>query len=165
MFSLNDLPPLKVSAIVYRAPIEVPVQTSFGLMHDRPALVVILEDYEGICAWGEIWCNFPTVGAEHRARILDTVVAPILLSKTWASPQQAFTELTQALHILGLQSGEPGPIAQVIAGVDIALWDLIGKKLQQPLWQLYKFMLLALIPAIPKKLRSNSGRRGIAPSN
>ncbi len=140
MFSLSNLPPIalaKVSAIVYRAPIAEPVQTSFGLMYDRPALMVMLEDHDGICAWGEVWCNFPTVGAEHRARILDNIVAPILLSKTWASPQQAFTALTQALHILSLQSGEPGPIAQVIAGIDIALWDLIGKKLQQPLWQVF----------------------------
>ena len=140
MFSLSNLPPIalaKVSAIVYRAPIAEPVQTSFGLMYDRPALMVMLEDHDGICAWGEVWCNFPTVGAEHRARILDNIVAPILLSKTWASPQQVFTALTQALHILSLQSGEPGPIAQVIAGIDIALWDLIGKKLQQPLWHVF----------------------------
>lgn len=61
MFSLSNLPPIalaKVSAIVYRAPIAEPVQTSFGLMYDRPALMVMLEDHDGICAWGEVWCNF-----------------------------------------------------------------------------------------------------------
>jgi L-alanine-DL-glutamate epimerase-like enolase superfamily enzyme len=137
---LQNLPPIdlvKAQAIVYRAPIAEPVQTSFGLMHNRPALVVRLEDRDGNLAWGEIWCNFPTVGAEHRARLFEALVAPLLLSKTWASPQDVFSTLTKDLHILSLQSGEPGPIAQVIAGVDMALWDLIGKKLQQPLWQIF----------------------------
>ena len=137
---LQNLPPIdlvKAQAIVYRAPIAEPVQTSFGLMHNRPALVVMLEDRDGNRAWGEIWCNFPTVGAEHRARLFEALVAPLLLSKTWVSPQAVFSTLTKDLHILSLQSGEPGPIAQVIAGVDMALWDLIGKKLQQPLWQIF----------------------------
>ena len=137
---LQNLPPIdlvKAQAIVYRAPIAEPVQTSFGLMHNRPALVVRLEDRDGNLAWGEIWCNFPSVGAEHRARLFETLVAPLLLSKTWPSPQDVFSTLTKDLHILSLQSGEPGPIAQVIAGVDMALWDLIGKKLQQPLWQIF----------------------------
>jgi len=137
---LQNLPPIdlvKAQAIVYRAPIAEPVQTSFGLMHNRPALVVMLEDRDGNRAWGEIWCNFPTVGAEHRARLFEALVVPLLLSKTWVSPQEIFSTLTKDLHILSLQSGEPGPIAQVIAGVDMALWDLIGKKLQQPLWQIF----------------------------
>ncbi|MCE7529228.1 mandelate racemase/muconate lactonizing enzyme family protein [Polynucleobacter sp. IMCC 29146] len=137
---LQNLPPIdlvKAHAIVYRAPIAEPVQTSFGLMHNRPALVLMLEDRDGNLGWGEIWCNFPTVGAEHRARLFEAAAAPLLLSKTWASPEQVFSSLTTDLHILSLQSGEPGPIAQVIAGIDMALWDLIGKKLQQPLWQIF----------------------------
>ena len=94
---LQNLPPIdlvKAQAIVYRAPIAEPVQTSFGLMHNRPALVVRLEDRDGNLAWGEIWCNFPTVGAEHRARLFEALVAPLLLSKTWASPQDVFSMLT-----------------------------------------------------------------------
>ena len=38
--------------------------------------------------------------------------------------------------VLALQSGEPGPFAQAIAGVDIALWDLQARRAQQPLWRL-----------------------------
>jgi L-alanine-DL-glutamate epimerase-like enolase superfamily enzyme len=127
----------KVESFVYRAPIEEPVQTSFGIMYDRPAVAIRIEDSEGIIGWGEIWCNFPSVGAEHRARLFDSAVAPILLEKTWHSPTEAFQELTKRLHILGIQCGEPGPIAQAIAGADIALWDLVGKKNGQPLWRLF----------------------------
>jgi L-alanine-DL-glutamate epimerase-like enolase superfamily enzyme len=127
----------KAESFVYRAPIEEPVQTSFGIMHDRPAVAIRLEDHEGYVGWGEIWCNFPSVGAEHRARLFDSVLAPILLEKTWNSPPEAFQELTKRLHILGIQCGEPGTIAQAVAGADIALWDLIGKKNSQPLWQLF----------------------------
>ena len=34
------------------------------------------------------------------------------------------------------QSGEYGPIAQVLAGVDVALWDIAAQKANQPLWRL-----------------------------
>lgn len=127
----------KAESFVYRAPIQEPVQTSFGIMHDRPAVAIYIEDNEGTIGWGEIWCNFPSVGAEHRARLFDSVVAPILLERAWTSPTEVFQELTKRLHILGLQCGEPGTIAQAIAGADIALWDLIGKKNGQPLWRLF----------------------------
>ena len=126
----------RIEAQVYRAPIDNPVQTSFGVMRDRPAVLVRIEDHEGAVGWGEIWCNFPTVGAEHRARILESCVAPILLEHTWADPEQAFAEVTRRLHVLSIQTAEPGPIAQAIAGADIALWDLLGKRQGQPLWKL-----------------------------
>jgi L-alanine-DL-glutamate epimerase-like enolase superfamily enzyme len=139
MILLPDLPPIrlaKVDALVYRAPIAVPVQTSFGTMHDRPAVLVRIEDQEGAVGWGEIWCNFPSVGAEHRARVLESCIAPILLAQPWEHPEQAFAALSRRLHILAIQTGEPGTIAQAIAGADIALWDLVGKRLDQPLWRL-----------------------------
>jgi len=126
----------RIEAQVYRAPIASPVQTSFGVMRDRPAVLVRVEDHEGAVGWGEIWCNFPTVGAEHRARILESCVAPILLERAWADPEQAFAEVTRRLHVLSIQTAEPGPIAQAIAGADIALWDLLGKRQGQPLWRL-----------------------------
>jgi L-alanine-DL-glutamate epimerase-like enolase superfamily enzyme len=139
MNPLSELRPVrlvKADALVFRAPIEQLVQTSFGIMHDRPAVLVRLEDEDGMVGWGEIWCNFPGVGAEHRARLFESTVAPILLGRTWEEPALAFKEMSRRLHILAIQSGEPGPIAQAIAGADIALWDLVAKRLDQPLWRL-----------------------------
>lgn len=70
-----------IEVLVYRVPVETPVQTSFGALKDRTAVVVHVTDESGAQGWGEIWCNFPTVGAEHRARLLMTVVAPFVLSR------------------------------------------------------------------------------------
>lgn len=134
--SLRPFRLAKVQALVFRIPIDEPVQTSFGIMHDRPAVLVRVEDSEGAVGWGEVWCNFPSVGAEHRARLLESTLAPILLEREWSTPQEAFQEASRRLHILGLQSGEPGTLAQVIAGADIALWDLAARRAGQPLWRL-----------------------------
>lgn len=139
MFALPSSPPIKlvkVEALVFRAPIAEPVRTSFGIMVDRPAVLVRIEDSDGVIGWGEIWCNFPGVGAEHRARVLESCIAPILLEKEWQDPLEAFVVLESRMRILAIQSGEPGTLAQAIAGADIALWDLIGKRLGQPLWRL-----------------------------
>jgi L-alanine-DL-glutamate epimerase-like enolase superfamily enzyme len=136
----EDLPEIRlrrVEALLFRVPISTPVETSFGTMTNRPAVVVRVEDADGAVGWGEIWCNFPSVGAEHRARMLESYAAPLLLSRSWANPRAAFDELTARLHVLGLQCGEPGTIAQIIAGADIALWDLTGKLVGQPLWKLF----------------------------
>ena len=54
----------RFDVFVFRAPADPPVQTSFGIMRDRPAVLVRLTDADGTVGWGEIWCNFPTVGAE-----------------------------------------------------------------------------------------------------
>jgi L-alanine-DL-glutamate epimerase-like enolase superfamily enzyme len=121
---------------VYRAPIETPVVTSFGVMRDRPMVLVRAEDAEGAVGWGEAWCNFPTVGAEHRARLVESVLAPLLEGRAFQAPQEAFRLMTSKTAVLALQSGEPGPLAQAIAGVDIALWDLHARRAGEPLWRL-----------------------------
>ncbi len=127
----------RLEAIVYRYPLETPVQTSFGLMADRPMVVVRLTNHDGVIGWGEIWCNFPNVGAEHRARLAENIIAPILIQSDFGSPEEAFDHLTAATWVLGLQTGETGPLAQVIAGVEIALADIAGKLAGVPLWKLY----------------------------
>ena len=137
----DDLPAIgltlrSIDVLVYRVPLQTPVQTSFGIMHDRPAVLLRLTDDEGAQGWGEVWCNFPAVGAEHRARLVNSVLAPLAIGRHWRSPAALFQELTQRTAVLALQSGEPGPIAHGIAGLDIAAWDLVARKSGQPLWQL-----------------------------
>lgn len=131
----TPLRPARLEAFVFRCPIATPVRTSFGTMHDRPAVFVRVEDHDGAVGWGEIWCNFPSCGAEHRARLLATVMAPLLLERAWAGPAEAFATLTARTAVLAIQSGEPGPMAQVIAGIDLALWDLCARRAGQPLWR------------------------------
>ena len=125
----------RVEAHVFRYPISTPVRTSFGVMHDRPAVIVRVEDAQGAVGWGEIWCNFPACGAEHRARLVETVLAPLLLGQRFDGPAQAWAQLTARTEVLAIQSGEPGPIAQAIAGIDLALWDLSARRAGQPLWR------------------------------
>jgi len=156
----------KVEAMVFRVPIAKPVITSFGVMHDRPSVIVRLEDDRGAVGWGEVWCNYPSVGAEHRARVLQSVVAPLLLERTWHEPAEAFVELSRKLHVLGVQCGEEGTLAQVIAGVDVALWDLAARRLDQPLWRLLggtpeiAVYASGLNPVEPEKLAAQKRAEG-----
>jgi D-galactarolactone cycloisomerase len=124
-----------VQAQVFKVPLEVPVQTSFGLMHERPMVLVRIVDVSGRSGWGEVWCNFPQVGAEHRARLVDSVFAPLLAGRRFDDPGAAYRRMCEATRILAIQSAEPGPFAQVIAGLDMAFWDLAAIQAEQPLWR------------------------------
>src|SRR6478609_11551697 len=125
----------RVEVHVLRWPVRVPVRTSFGVMHDRPAVLVRVEDGEGAFGWGEAWCNFPACGAEHRARLVETLVAPLVVGKSFASPHDFFRDASAKTAVLAIQSGEPGPIAQAIAAVDIALHDLAARRAGMALWR------------------------------
>lgn len=157
----------RLEAFVFRAPIETPVQTSFGIMRDRPAVFVRVTDTDGVEGWGEIWCNFPTVGAEHRARLVDSVFVPMVEGKRFVSPEMAFMNLTAQTEVLAIQSAEPGPVAQCIAGIDTALWDLHARRQKQPLWRLLggqspKIPVYAsgLNPTSPEKLAAQKQAEG-----
>jgi D-galactarolactone cycloisomerase len=125
----------KIETRVVRTPIDVPIRTSFGVMRDRPALFLKLTDSDGAEGFGEIWCNFPSVGAEHRARLATEVIAPLLIGSGELELSSVFAHLMRRLHILAVQSGEWGPFWQVAAGIDAACHDLAARKERLPLWR------------------------------
>ncbi len=127
---------VRVDAHVLRWPVKQPVQTSFGIMHDRPAVLVRVEAGDGTVGWGEVWCNFPACGAEHRARLVESLVRPLIANQTFDCADAAFAHMSERTAVLAIQCGEPGPIAQVIAGVDLAIWDMLAHRAQLPLWKL-----------------------------
>jgi D-galactarolactone cycloisomerase len=125
----------RVETRVARTPIAVPVRTSFGVMRDRPAVFVKVTDTDGAEGFGEIWCNFPSVGAEHRARLADQLIGPLLIESGELELRGTFAHLMQRLHILAIQSGEWGPLGHVAAGIDAACHDLAARKTGLPLWR------------------------------
>jgi L-alanine-DL-glutamate epimerase-like enolase superfamily enzyme len=125
-----------VQAFCYRYPLSTPVVTSFGRMLNRPAVFVRVEDEDGNAGWGEVWANFPSTGAEHRARLVNEVLAPAASGVAVREPSHIFENLTQGTGVLALQCGEPGPFAQAIAGIDLAVWDLYARRRKTALWKL-----------------------------
>jgi len=126
----------RVQAFCYRYPLSTPVVTSFGRMLNRPAVFVRVEDEDGQAGWGEVWANFPSTGAEHRARLVNEVLAPMLSGFAAHEPSDVFDTLTRGTSVLALQSGEFGPFAQAIAGIDLAVWDLYARRRNMALWKM-----------------------------
>jgi len=132
---VQPIKPISVEAFAYRVPIAAPIKVSFGTFRDRPMVLVRIVDAGGAEGWGEIWCNWPAVGAEHRARLADDF-KDRLVGKTYGTPDAAFRQLAAELEVMALQTGEIGPIAQVIAGIDIAMWDLAARMQGKPLYRM-----------------------------
>jgi L-alanine-DL-glutamate epimerase-like enolase superfamily enzyme len=124
-----------VQAFCYRYPLSTPVVTSFGRMLNRPAVFVRVEDEDGNTGWGEVWANFPSTGAEHRARLVNEVLAPAIAGVAVREPSRIFEKLTLGTAVLALQCGEQGPFAQAIAGIDLAVWDLYARRSGRALWK------------------------------
>jgi len=131
---VNPIKPVSIEAFAYRVPTAAPIKVSFGTFRDRPMVLVRIVDADGAEGWGEIWCNWPAVGAEHRARLADDFKDRVI-GRTYATPDQAFRQLTSELEVMALQTGESGPIAAVISGIDIALWDLAARREGTPLYR------------------------------
>jgi D-galactarolactone cycloisomerase len=129
------LVPTRIEVFHFKAPINEPIVTSFGSIPARNALLVRIEDKSGAFGWGEVWANFPPAGAECKVRLLETILVPATLGRSWASPAAALIDLTQRMRRNALQSGEPGPFASCIAGIEVALSDMAARKIGLPLWK------------------------------
>lgn len=126
----------KADIFLFRIPIDEPIKTSFGAMYDRPSLVIRLEDTDGCAGWGEVWCNFPSMGAEYRARLLEALVLPALADQQIDIDEwNAWHTLTSLFGVLAIQTGERGPFAQCIAAIDCAIWDMKARRKGLPLFR------------------------------
>lgn len=136
MIAFDPFVVTRVDAHVFRAPIATPVVNAFGTMRDRPMALVSVEDADGVIGYGEIWCNFPVVGAEHRARLMTSVVAPLIVDRRVADLAAEHARLVSAVASQVLQTGEPGPFSACLAALDQALADLAARRRGVPLWEL-----------------------------
>jgi L-alanine-DL-glutamate epimerase-like enolase superfamily enzyme len=125
----------RVEAHVFRVPIGEPIRTSFGTMTERVAVFVRVEDSDGARGWGEIWSNFPTASAEHRALLFAEIVAPRALGQPLDDPPALWAAIDRGLHVLRLQSGDAGALSAATAGLDLAIHDLRARKRGLPLWR------------------------------
>lgn len=125
----------RIDCWALRAPVARPVLNAFGGMTARSALLVRLTAADGAYGWGEVWCNFPPPGVEHRARLLRSIFAPLVAGLDPSPPERVRAALEARTHKLAIQCGEPGPFAQIIAGIDQACWDLAARRAGVPLWK------------------------------
>ena len=126
----------RIETFVFRAPIGEPVVTAFGAIPDRVSVVVRVEDADGAHGWGEVWCNFPSYGAEHRGLVLHRTLAPMALGRAVEDPAALWRELAMRTHVLAVQSGDAGALSAALAGLDAALWDLKARRAGLPLARL-----------------------------
>ncbi len=89
-------------------------------------LLVRIETAGGLVGWGEAF-GHGAIPATKAA--LDTLVAPWLLGRDASQIGAIADGLAQAMHLFGRN----GPLTYAIAGVDIALWDMAGKRAGLPL--------------------------------
>ena len=143
----------RLDAFVYRCPTVRPVATSFGIMRDRPAVFVRIEDTDGGFGWGEIFSNWPAAGAEHRANLLMKDVAQLVLGTSVQAPTDLFHKLESETRIRAIQCGELGPFRQVIAGLDIAVWDLFARHSGLPLRRFINNAAVDSVPAYASGIR------------
>ncbi len=126
----------KLEHWVFRAPVAEPVANAFGAMSNRPALFMRISATDGAWGWGEVFCNFPQVGAEHRGRLISSIVAPLLTGFADDARAAVRAMLEARTRRMAIQCGEPGPFAQIVGAVDQALWDMAARRAGMPLWKL-----------------------------
>ena len=147
---------------VFRAPTPRPVATSFGVMHDRPAVFVRLTARDGAFGWGEVFANWPAAGAEHRANLLIQDIAPLVLGQPSDDPAALWHDLSRKTHIRALQCGEWGPFAQVLAGLDTACHDLAARRPGLPLARALNPQAKTSVPVYASGIKITEAEAAIA---
>lgn len=103
-----------------------------GEYQTREALLVkVHTDDASIVGWGEaaMW------GGPHAASaaVIEREIAPLIEGEDPRRPEYLWEKVYQSTYY----HGRKGMLIACLSGVDIALWDILGKCAGQPLWRLF----------------------------
>ncbi len=135
---MADLVISELRTVLLRFPLPRPIVAPFGRLDARHNLIVVAETKGGAQGLGEIWANFPFWGCSEKVALFDQVVRPLLVGETLDDPARLYTLMQDKLRLLALQWGAKGPVQQVIAGTDAALWDAFARNKGLPLRNLLR---------------------------
>ena len=97
---------------------------------NRTVHLVKMQTDEGIIGWGE--CFGPGTIALANKFIIENVIQPIVVGENPLNKERIWHKVYNLLR----DSGQKGMPIQALSGLDIALWDILGKKSQLPLYNL-----------------------------
>jgi L-alanine-DL-glutamate epimerase-like enolase superfamily enzyme len=114
-----------------------PQGTASEFIDRRAALLVEVRSDEGVGGWGETWHSPPAAWT-----LIETALAPAILGQ---DPME-YRRIWAAMHErLGYERQGPGLMA--LSAVDMALWDLRGRALGQPICRLLGGPIRTRVPA------------------
>jgi len=113
-----------------------------------PYLLVRVETEDGLVGWGEAF-GYTVIPATRE--ILLNQVKPLAMQCDATDIAGTMEHLQKTLHIFG----RGGPTQFALAGLDIALWDLAGKRAGMPVAQLLGGMRRRSIEAYTSLLKLN----------
>lgn len=120
---------------------------------DMSVLVKATAD-DGTIGWGE---TYGIVAPEAVAHIIDDVLGPIVVGR---DPRDAAVIQEDLYDLMRVRGFFGGFYVDAIAGIDIAIWDLFGRIVDQPLVKLLGGQRQAKIPAYVSGLpRATLGER------
>lgn len=93
------------------------------------ALIVRVETDDGLVGWGEGFGHLVNAGTQA---ILDTLVGPWFLGRDPRPIAATMDEAQRAFHGFG----RTGPTMYALSAMDIALWDLAGKRAGMPVFRM-----------------------------
>jgi len=101
-----------------------------GAPWDRMQILLVrVETEDGRVGWGEAF-GHAAIPATRAA--LDTIVAPLAVGRDARDIAALTRDVLRATHLLGRN----GNFVYAWSGIEIALWDLLGKRTGQPVHQL-----------------------------
>ena len=136
-----------------------PVHVSLPYSHDGPLtgfggsvwptlsyLLIRVETDDRLVGWGEAF-GYGAIPATIAA--METLVRPLALGRDASDIGALMISLKKPLHIFG----RSGPVQYALSGLDIALWDLAGKRAGKSVGRLLSPMVRESVPAYKSFMR------------
>ena len=109
-------------------------------------LLIQVETDAGITGWGE---GFGLSACATTKAAFDLMVAPLALGRDADDIPALMEDLARKLS----NSARNGPVAYALSGLDIALWDIAGKKAGKPVYQMLGGPAVERMPVYASLLR------------
>lgn len=145
-----------VHAFPVAFPLDTPAQDATGVWDSWNTIIVKITAEDGTFGYGEIGPIHGGGIAIFKAMVDDKLAGMVLGEDAFDRERLYEKMLGRGTSSYAL--GQKGAIVSAVAGIDIALWDLAGKILETPVYQLLGGRVHEKIPAYASGFFGKSGR-------
>ncbi|SFP90868.1 mandelate racemase/muconate lactonizing enzyme family protein [Salibacterium halotolerans] len=116
---------------ILKTPLKKPFAFSQGWVQQRSTVITEIVTDEGVTGWGESLCH-GLQPPEIAASFIQYCFKPLLIGQDPFDVEVLWEEMYNTSR----PYGQAGAAVNAISGVDIAIWDVIGKSLNKPISKL-----------------------------